>query len=129
MKSRAWIAAFLVLAAFTGLALLQVERAIDANEHERETRRAVQGEINRWVCVENNRQDKLLAGLLAVTLRGSEKRELTPRQEEARQTFLRALLELRAELPCDAIVRAFLEAQDTDDIRAIREILFARNGT
>lgn len=91
-------------------------------EEERFFRSRVQAEINRYVCSENNKQDRLLASLLAITLRDADP-ALTVEQQEALAVFLRVLRDLRREAPCEAIVQAFLEVSDTNDLRAIRRIL------
>jgi hypothetical protein len=95
---------------------------------EREIRRTAQTEINRYVCRENNKQDRILASLLAISLKGSEERrgELTPDQLEALTVFQRALRALEHETPCNALAIAFTEASDTGDLRQIRRILYGK---
>lgn len=115
---------------------------------ERLVRSRVQGEINRYVCTENNNQDRILAGLIEVSVGGSaafgkgidrsllspfdrevlssitKVQRLTEGQgDELKSAFRRALRELQAETPCAAVVKAFLAASTTDDLKAIRRIL------
>ena len=90
---------------------------------ERAVRSKVQGEINRYVCNSNNDQDQLLAELLIVSLRDVDPDQLSAADREAVRIFREKLEELQDEAPCQAIVVAFLEASDTDDLKAIRRIL------
>lgn len=99
-------------------------KAIQDGNQERTVRRAVQAEVNRYVCDQNNRQDRLLASLLAVSLQGAAHRHLTSAQLKSVRIFRRALRELRSETPCHAIAEAFLEARDTNDLQAIRRLLY-----
>jgi hypothetical protein len=111
----------------TQKAIVATQKAIvttqDQVRQERIVRSHVQAEINRYVCSENNKQDRLLASLLDISLRGADDSTLTPEQEEALVVFLRVLRDLRNEAPCQAIVQAFLEASDTNDLKEIRRIL------
>jgi septal ring factor EnvC (AmiA/AmiB activator) len=115
---------------------------------ERSVRSKVQAEINRYVCSENNKQDRILAGLIEVSVNGSSSfgsgidpaelsrfdievletidkvQKLSQGQpDRLKRVFAKALRQLRAETPCEAIVQAFLEASDTNDLKAIRRIL------
>lgn len=132
--------------------IVKSQKAIVATQgevrHEREVRAKVQAEINRYVCNENNKQDRILAGLIEVSVSGTssfganiDRSALSPFDLEVLRTiakvqkltegqpdklkavFNRALQQLQAETPCGAVVRAFLAASDTDDLKAIRAIL------
>lgn len=115
---------------------------------ERVVRARVQGEINRYVCTENNKQDRVLAGLIEVSIggrssfgEGIQPGSLSPfdievvrsiakvqrltegNPDQLKTVFERALRQLQAETPCGTVVRAFLAASTTDDLKAIRTIL------
>lgn len=118
-------------------------------EHERVVRSRVQSEINRYVCTENNKQDRILAGLIEVSLGGQSSfgtgldlRQLTKFEfavvkainrvqelteangdSELRTAFQKALRALQEETPCTTVVQAFLAASTTDDLKAVREVL------
>ena len=121
---------------------------------ERKARSKVQAEINRYVCVENNKQDRVLASLIVASTgdgagafgEGIDPDDLTPFDVEVlksiakvqalseasggadfREAFERALRQLRRETPCSALVAAFTEASDTQDFKAIRRILRAQD--
>lgn len=120
----------------------------DQLKRERLVRSRVQGEINRYVCNENNKQDRLLAGLIEVSIGGQssfgagiDSSSLSPfdlevirsigkvqrlsetNPNQLKSAFQRALRQLQAETPCGAVVTAFLAASTTDDLKAIRTIL------
>lgn len=127
----------------------EISKTQDRLAHERVVRSKVQSEINRYVCNENNKQDRILAGLIEVSLGGQSSfgagldlsqltefelevvkaigrvQELTEAggDSEAKSAFERALRELQEETPCTTVVQAFLAASSTDDLEAIREVL------
>lgn len=126
-------------------AIIDTQRDV---RHERTVRVEVQAEINRYVCTENNKQDRILAGLIEISIGGNSSfgngidrsklsnfdiqvleaiervQKLTESQPDAlKDAFNRALLQLQAETPCNAVVKAFLAASTTDDLKAIRAIL------
>lgn len=115
---------------------------------ERLVRSKVQAEINRYVCSENNKQDRILAGLIEVSIGGEssfgsgiDKSNLSPfdlevirsigkiqrlsegGSDKLKVAFQKALEQLQEETPCHAVVKAFLAASTTDDLKAIRKIL------
>lgn len=115
---------------------------------ERLVRSKVQAEINRYVCNENNKQDRILAGLIEVSIGGQSSfghgvdlssltdfdkqviasigrvQKLTEADPaQFKEVFERALRQLQATTPCGTVVRAFLAASTTDDLKAIRQIL------
>lgn len=119
-------------------------------QHERVLRSKVQSEINRYVCNENNKQDRILAGLVQVALGGQstfgegiDRSQLTHFDMEVvatiakiqrlgetsssqggfRKAYEQALHQLQEETPCKTLVTAFLVASTTDDLKAIRRIL------
>ena len=120
--------------------------AIQASERERDARVRVGGEIYRYVCKENNKQDRILAGLIEVSLGGQSSfgkgiapgeltvfdqavvdaiqtvQKLSSEQQAAdfESAFVRALAQLRHPTPCRALIAAFTEASDTRDYKAIR---------
>lgn len=119
-------------------------------KRERIVRSRVQGEINRYVCSENNKQDRVLAGLIEVSIGGrssfgdglkpgalspfdiqvvrtiAKVQRLTEGSpDKLKVVFERALHQLQTETPCGAVVKAFLAASTTDDLKAIRAILRA----
>lgn len=125
----------------------QTQKQLDK---ERVVRSKVQAQINHYVCSENNQQDRLLAGLIQVSIGGSstfgqgidqtqlsvfqrevleavgriqELSESAGQGDEFKSVFQRALEELRSETPCGTVVKAFLAASTTDDLKAIRRIL------
>lgn len=107
-----------------------IQRTQDQLAAERSVRSRVQAEINRYVCRSNNRQDDLLADLLTISLPPDiDERELSGRALKAVEVFREKLLELRDRAPCKAIVAAFLEASDTDDLVAIRRVLREQDQT
>jgi hypothetical protein len=116
--------------------------------HERFVRSKVQSEINRYVCSENNKQDRILAGLIEVSIGGQssfgagiDTSSLSPFDLEViraiakvqrlsegegsqlKVAFEEALHQLQKQTPCGEVVQAFLAASTTDDLRAIRRIL------
>lgn len=126
----------------------RIEKTQRGLEVERRVRSQVQGEINRYVCSENNNQDQVLAGLIEVSLGGQssfgdgiDRSRLSPfdlavvssinkvqklsegKSNQLTAAFEKALEELREKTPCAEIVRAFLVASTTDDLKAIRRIL------
>lgn len=143
------LVAYVCLTFGIALAFFRAESARDTSEREREARAAVQSEINRYVCQENNKQDTILADLLDISLNGSQTfgQDIDPSQltefdiavlssigkvqeltqagppTEQEEVFQDALVKLRNKAPCNAIANAFLEAQDTEDIEAVRAIL------
>lgn len=119
-------------------------------KRERVVRSRVQGEINRYVCSENNKQDRVLAGLIEVSIGGrssfgegvdqgslsvfdlevirtiAKVQRLTEGSpDQLKAVFERALHQLQTETPCGAVVKAFLAASTTDDLKTIRAILRA----
>lgn len=127
----------------------QAKEAIQKNERERRVRARIFGEVNRYVCQENNKQDRILAGLIEVSIggqtnfgQGIPRDQLTAfdlqvldainhvqtlssaqQPEEFLSAFKRALAQLRNQTPCAALVTAFTEASDTRDYQAIRKFL------
>lgn len=118
--------AFVAVLVVGAVGFWQIDNAVDSINTERSNRALVQTEINRYVCNENNKQDRILAKLIAVSIAGAEDRPLTGRQLRAYKVFLRAFRQLRAETPCNQIANAFLEASTTEDYEAIRRILRAQ---
>lgn len=92
-------------------------------KRERSIRSKVQAEINRYVCTENNKQDRLLARILAISLSDTDEEKLTEDERKALAVFIATLRDLQDEAPCNEIVIAFIEASDTDDLEAIRKVL------
>lgn len=131
----------------------QAQEAVEQSNSERTARVKILGEINRYVCKENNKQDLILAGLIQVSLggessfgQGIDRGALDPfeidvieaishvqtlSQDGAQQgfqaAFKRALAQLRQKTPCNALVLAFTEASDTRDFQAIRGFFKALN--
>lgn len=133
--------------------LSETQEAIVATQNqltrERAVRSRVQAEINRYVCTENNKQDRVLAGLIEVSIGGGRNifgaglnpALLSPFDREVvrsiakvqrltegdpgqlKEVFERALHQLQAETPCGTVVKAFLAASTTDDLKAVRRIL------
>jgi hypothetical protein len=143
--------AYLVLCIGIALAFGGVDASIDKINDERDARVQVSSEINRYVCRENNKQDRILASLVEASLQGNGKSfgsEIDPSEltrfdrsvlltiakvqagssdsERLQRVFRRALAELQAETPCNALIAAFLEASDTEDYKAIRRLLFSQ---
>jgi hypothetical protein len=116
---------------------------------ERAARIKIAGEINRYVCKENNKQDRILAGLIEVSLggqtsfgQGIPSSQLGPFEEELiagistiqklseeaqpvdfEAAFKRAQAQLLTQTPCVRLANAFTEASDTQDYREIRRFL------
>lgn len=125
--------------------------AIETSNRERAARVQVSGEINRYVCQENNKQDRILAGLIGVSLGGQasfgegippelltefdtavidsiqriQKVSGQSSPEDFQAAFKRAQAQLLHDTPCAELVNAFTAASDTEDYKAIRRFLRA----
>lgn len=102
------------------------EKANDAlaqSAHERTIRSKALGQIQQFACEENNKQDRILATVLAIATQGAEDKQLTEKQTGQLAVFVGLLAELRAQTPCKPLIEAFLEATDTADYKQIRDLL------
>lgn len=150
------IIAYLILAVGTAVAIgfayqatKENSDAIQQSKDERTARVKVSAEINRYVCSENNKQDRILASLIEASLGGGgsfanglDTSELSSFDKEVlisiskiqalsegdqpagfEAVFKRALAQLRTETPCSELVSAFKAASDTQDYKAIRDLL------
>lgn len=129
----------------------EAQAATEKANKERAARVKISGEINRYVCKENNKQDRILAGLIEVSLGGQSSfgqglpidqlspfdqevigaigrvQELSEDNEAAdfESAFKRAQAQLLSQTPCVRLANAFTEASDTQDYREIRAFLKA----
>lgn len=79
-------------------------RLLDRIQEERKERISTQMAINAYVCHENNKQDGLLAELLAYSLAASPPdSRLTDQQREGKEIFMAALIELEHKADCGAL--------------------------
>jgi hypothetical protein len=119
--------AFVMVLIIGAIGFWQNDSRQQSQETERKARVKAQAEINFYVCSENNKQDRILASLLAISIGNASDKPLTKRQSSALAVFEEALRQLRALTPCNALAEAFLEASNTDDYRAIRRVLRAQD--
>lgn len=116
---------FVITAGFVGL--WQLQSIQDAQNHERQNRTLVQGEINRYICQSNNVQDRTLGKLVGISLASRPYEELSEKQQQGYIVFARILKDLNAPAPCGRVVAAFISAKD-GDVGEVRRILRATYG-